>query len=107
MSSVLTIPFAAVRIQFTEVDYHTPESGQLQVLVSKDSRIASPITMTVSPLTIDEAVASGISLPFSVPIDNPLSPFRASEFLLGGRMDDVLFLAFKVLTILYACFGTN
>ena len=57
-------------------------------MVSKSSRIASPITLTVSPLTIDEAVASGIPLSPLIPEDNPLSPSRASEFLPGAGIDD-------------------
>ena len=58
----------------------TLESGMaLPVMLSKNVRIASPITLTVSPLTVDEAIASGRPLPPNIPPDNPLSPSRASE----------------------------
>ena len=67
---------------FTEDDYRINEDGgSLLVIVAKSTRIASPITLTVSPLTIAEALASGDPLPPNIPEDNPLSPSRASELL--------------------------
>ena len=69
-----------------EDDFRTGETGQLPVVVAKSSRIASPITLTISPLTVDEAVASGKPLPPNIPEDNPLSPSRASELIVFQDM---------------------
>ena len=67
-------------MSFTEDDYRVNEDGgSLPVVVAKSARIASPITLTVSPLTIAEALASGGPVPPNIPEDNPLSPPRASE----------------------------
>ena len=70
--------FADVFFGFTEDDYRTNEGGQLPVGVLKGSRIASPVTLTISPLTVDEVIASGGSVPL-IPEDNPFAPSRASE----------------------------
>ena len=71
-----------VEIIFTEDDYRTNEDGgSLPVFVSKSLRIASPITLTVSPLTVAQALAAGVQVFITIPQDNPLSPSRASELV--------------------------
>ena len=49
------------------------------VMVDKDIQIASSITLSVIPLTVDEAIASGGPVPSDVPVDNPYSPNRAGR----------------------------
>ena len=64
----------------SEDDYRASESGgTISFEVIKDSRIASPITVSVSPLTVGGAIASGGPVPVFIPDDDPLSPSRASE----------------------------
>ena len=71
-----------MEVILTEDDYRTNEDGgSLQVVVSKSQRIASPITLTVSPLTVAQALAAGVQVPVRIPQDNPLSPSRASELV--------------------------
>jgi hypothetical protein len=70
-----------VRVFFAEIDYHVNEAwGSLLVSVIKPERIASPITLKVSPVTVAEALASGAH-PGIIPPYNPLSPNRAGELL--------------------------
>lgn len=68
---------------FTKEDYRGDESDQKIVVgVTKDVQIASPITLSITPLTINEAITSGDPVPFSVPEHNPYSPKRASNVTL-------------------------
>ena len=64
---------------FSESDYQISEFSQNMLIeITKDSRIASSITLSIIPRTIDEAVISGSSLPMNTPPDNPHSPNKAS-----------------------------
>ena len=49
------------------------------VMVVKDVQIASPITLSIIPLTVDEAIASGGPLPSDISENNPYSPNRAGR----------------------------
>ena len=72
-----------MEIAFTTDDYQGRESSQnIVVTVSKDLQIASPITLSVIPLTIAEAIASGVPLPLNVSEDNHYSPIRAGKVVL-------------------------
>ena len=65
---------------FSESDYQISEFSQNMLIeVTKDSRIASSITLSIIPLTIDEAIISGNSLPMNIPLNEPHSPNRASK----------------------------
>ena len=80
--NVYVIIIIGVEVFFTEEDYRVIEDGgSLPVVVAKSARIAFPITLSISPLTLAEALASGGPVPSNVPQDNPLSPSRASELL--------------------------
>ena len=48
----------------------------MPVVVTKDSRIATPIVLEVIPLTVSEAIRDIPSnrLPDNIPSDNPFSP---------------------------------
>ena len=66
-----------MNIFFTEDDYRAAESSQsVPVRVTKDSRIATPVTVTVNPLTVMQAEEQE-SIMTLMPDDNPLSPNRA------------------------------
>ena len=57
----------------------------MPVVVTKDSRIATPIVLEVIPLTVSEAIRDIPSnhLPENIPPDNPFSPqFAGNNFLL-------------------------
>ena len=72
-----------MEIAFTTDDYQGRESSQnIVVTVSKDLQIASPITLSVIPLTIAEAITSGVPLPLNVSEDNRYSPIRAGKVVL-------------------------
>ena len=67
-----------VSIEFDEMDYRAVENEQrLTVKISKNKKIAFPLQLQVSPLTITEAKDLGIALLPSIPIDDPMSPIEA------------------------------
>lgn len=72
-------PRVVVSFRLTETDYQSSERDlQINAVVSKSMRIANPVTISLTPLTIDQAVAGGITLPVGTPPDdNRFSPNRA------------------------------
>ena len=65
---------------FSNRDYQISEFSQnVLIEITKDSRIASSITLSIIPQTIDEVILSGGSLPINIPPDDPHSPNRASK----------------------------
>ena len=82
VSKFIILPLVPdVKIAFTEDEYQIGEySLNMLVAVIKDVQIASPITLSIIPRTIDEAIASNEDqLPLNVPEDNPYSSNRASK----------------------------
>ena len=68
----------ALNIFLTEDDYRASETSQsVPVRVAKDSRIATPVTITVNPLTVMQAEEMGEPIMVLMPDDNPFSPNRA------------------------------
>lgn len=67
-----------MNIFFTEDDYRATESSQsVPVRVAKDNRIATPVTVTVNPLTLMQAEELEETIMIPMPDDNPFSPNRA------------------------------
>ena len=65
---------AAVEVQFTNDDYRAIESsGVMPVVVTKNRRIATPLTISINPLTVAQANSEGV-LPEGIPLDNPFAP---------------------------------
>ena len=71
-----------MNIQLTEDDYRgTEEEGSIGIVVSKDARIASDVSLTVAPVVLSEATRLDV-FPMNVlpPDDNGgRSPVDASE----------------------------
>ena len=70
-----------VFFQFTEDDYLINENQLIMpVLVAKDpsQRLANPVTLRVTPLTVNEAVQRGIIEDTLLP-NNSISPNRARK----------------------------
>ena len=65
MSSLLSSSISVVQFSFSEDDYRTTEGSNLLAFVNKDIRIAHPVLLAVSPLTVDEALLSNITVPFT------------------------------------------
>lgn len=85
-------------IALSESNYQISEFSQNMLLeISKDSRIASSVTLSIIPQTIDEAILSGGSLPVNIPPDDPHSPSRASKspFKLNNEMQTLIELQFS------------
>ena len=71
---------AAVEIQFTNDDYRAIESsGVIPVVVTKNQRIATPLTISINPLTVAQANSEGVPLE-GIPPDNPFVPPYAGKF---------------------------
>ena len=71
---------AGVMIAFSNSNYQISEFSQnVLIEITKDSRIASSITLSIIPQTVDEAILSGGSLPMNISPDDPHSPNRASK----------------------------
>ena len=68
-----------VRFQLTENDYRSNERvGNIPAIVSKNVRLANPVTFLLTPFNESEAIRTGQPLPANLPPgDNPLSPNRA------------------------------
>ena len=68
-----------MRLQLTENDYRSNEDVEMiPVVVSKNVRLANPITFLLTPFNESEAIRTGQPLPANLPPDdNPLSPNRA------------------------------
>ncbi len=67
-----------VLFRFTETDYRSSENElQINARVSKSLRIANPVTFLLTPYTVDQALAAGITVDNIPPDDNPRSPNRA------------------------------
>ena len=66
-------------VQVTEDDYRSSEQQkQIPVVVSKNVRLANPVTLLLTPFNESEANRTGQPLPANLPPDdNPLSPNRA------------------------------
>ena len=70
--------FTVVEFRLTETDYRSSENElQIKVEVSKNVRIANPVTFFLTPYTVDQALALSLELENLPPDDNPLSPNRA------------------------------
>ena len=68
-----------VRFQLTANDYRSNERvGNIPAVVSKNVRLANPVTFLLTPFNESEAIRTGQPLPANLPSDdNPLSPNRA------------------------------
>ena len=77
---------SAVAIFFTNDDYRAIESsGVMPVAVSKDGRIATPMTISINPLTVSQQRQSGRALPDGVPTLNPVSPPYAGNYIILSK----------------------
>ena len=72
---------AEVRFQLTENDYRSDEDVRfIPVVVSKNVRLANPVTFLLTPFNESEAISTGQPLPANLPLFdnvNLLSPNRA------------------------------
>ncbi len=77
--TLIFLVHAAAVFQLTRNEYRSSENELfINVKVSKNIRIASPVVLLLTPHTIDEALAAGIpSLPNVPPDNNTRSPNRA------------------------------
>ena len=68
-----------MRFHLTENDYRSDEDVKMiPVVVSKNIRLANPVTFLLTPFNESEAIRTGQPLPANLPLDdNPLSPNRA------------------------------
>ena len=68
-----------MRFQLTANDYRSNEAVRnIPVVVSKNVRLANPVTFLLTPFNESEAIRTGQQLPANLPPDdNPLSPNRA------------------------------
>ena len=72
--------FTVLAIAFSQDDYRVREgSGPIITTVTKNFQIANPLTLTVTPLTVDQASEMGHVLTNVPPDDNPYSPNRAKS----------------------------
>lgn len=80
--SFIGLTHAEVNIQLTEDDYRGNEPDEnIGIVVSKDARIASSVSLTVSPVTLSEARRLN-SFPMNVELpdnNSGRSPVEASE----------------------------
>ena len=80
-----------VGIRFSSSDYSAPEENeQLLVTVQTEGRRATPVTVRVTPLTYDDYLLLGVTLPEdfpSIPAFNPKRPNRATS-----RQRDIIFI---------------
>ena len=62
-----------------EDSYRESESGDLEITIAKnqDVTLANPVTVRITPLTVPEALASGVITTFDD--DDSLSPNRAGK----------------------------
>lgn len=69
-----------MEIEFTEDSYRSIEGDfeQVFVRVAKRARIASPLTVMVTPLTLTQHRATGRAVPPGLPTDSTFSPIEAS-----------------------------
>ena len=78
---MFNFPFfsSEVRFQLTANDYRSNEAVEMiPVVVSKNVRLANPVTFLLTPFNESEAIRTGQSLPANIPSDNnDLSPNRA------------------------------
>ena len=65
--------------QLTENSYRSNElDKRIPVVISKNARLANPVTFLLTPFNESEAIRTGQPLPANIPLDdNPLSPNRA------------------------------
>ena len=69
---------AVLVLQFTNDDYRASEPElSLPVRVTKSNRIATPVTVSVTPVTLTQHRASGRPDPRGTLVDNPNSPIEA------------------------------
>ena len=55
-----------VDVSFTEDDYQGSESSQsITVRITKNRRIATPMNLTVNPITVEQAEGLGVSIDIS------------------------------------------
>ena len=68
-----------MRFQLTESVYRSNEADEnIPAVVSKNVRLANPVTFLLTPFNESEAIRTGQPLPANLPLDdNPLSPNRA------------------------------
>ena len=68
-----------MRFQLTENEYRSNEAVErIPVVVSKNVRLANPVTFLITPFNETEAIRTGQPLPANLPPDdNPSSPNRA------------------------------
>ncbi len=71
---------AGMMVALSDRDFQISEFSQnVLIEIIKDSRIASSVTLSIIPQTIDEVILSGVSLPINIPPNDPHSPNRASK----------------------------
>lgn len=83
---------AEVTFQLTVDEYRSSEVAEnIPVLVSKNFRLANPVTLQLTPYNVSEAERTGQPLPSNIPPDdNPSSPNRAKCKLMGFMMSNSL-----------------
>lgn len=75
-------PFSVMDVSFTSDNYRASESGgTMTVVAKKNKRIASPLSLVITPMNVSQAMmsASGLSLPRIPADDKPRSPNRAKS----------------------------
>ena len=80
---LLVLICIVITFELAEDDYRESESGDLEITIAKnqDVTLANPVTVRITPLTVPEALASGIITTFDD--DDILSPNRAGNHLLS------------------------
>ena len=67
-----------MRFQLSEDDFRSIEGEAISAVVTKNQRLANPVTLLLTPYTIAAAEESGQPLPSNTPGDNnPYSSNRA------------------------------
>ena len=79
-NSVIVI-YTAVEFFFSEVDYRQGEDAPFSIVVEKSSSVAfaNPVTLQITPMTIEDAFTAGIIS--IVDPEDPFCPDRASMSL--------------------------
>ena len=73
---------AAVTIRFNAIEYtNNEEEPAVPVIVTKNQRLARPVSLFIEPLTVEKAMMRNISIPLVGDVDitavNPRIPIRA------------------------------
>ena len=76
--------FTVLEIMFDNDDYGASESElSISVRVTKNQRIATPVTIRVTPVTLAQHRSTGRPDPPGIPPDNQFSPIEAGEIFLS------------------------